>query len=231
MSEQELERARGTPSTRSPRLNLTGRIRSILDGDEDPLEQQHQDSVIPSPIHHEVSMDTTEVQDVEGTSSGGGGETTQATPPQRPRQDPEDTQVELEAQPNHGGGEVADIKDLFAHFFNMSPEEQGTYLLNYQTNMDQLLKQNEEMAKMVNTVNQQQNLMSKQVDETLAQNQQLLETLKSKPDVEEITKEVTSKLGEEYQAKLTVLVEINKKELLEQQEKHQKELQEREKTV
>ena len=158
MSEQEPERAGGTPLTQNPRLNLTGRIRSILDGDEDPLEQQHQDSVIPSPIHHEVSMDTTEVQDVGGTSSGGGGEIPQRTTPQRPRQNLEDTHVEPEVQPYHGGGgEVADVKDLFAHFFNMSPEEQGTYLLNYQTNMDQLFKQNGEMAKMVNTVNEQRN--------------------------------------------------------------------------
>ena len=45
------------------------------------------------------------------------------------------------------------VRNVLTAFFNLSPEDQGTVVLQYKNSIDQLLEQNQKMTELVTSVN------------------------------------------------------------------------------
>ena len=126
----------------------------------------------------------------------------------------EGTQV----QRDDGSGNTVQVRNVLTAFFSLSPDDQGTAVLQYKNSIDQLLEQNQKMTELVTSVNLEREGMGSQITAVMAENQRLLEALKKQPNSEEITARIQERCQEDYDRKLTELVRLKQQEILDQKE-------------
>ena len=159
----------------SPRLNFTSRVRSILDGDETILSPNTEVPSIPDDI---VDMDIqSPIQ--EGNNDG----LVQNT-----------SNVEGIVEENDGNSkdktETTENDQTVGTFFGLEADQQVQVLVDYKNSIHKLSSQNKELMGILETVNQDRQILKTQFQESLDQNKKLLEELQNKPDIDSITKEV-----------------------------------------
>ena len=192
-------------------LNLTARVRHILDGESDIVPD---DDDILSPINHTniTNNDTQEEVGEEQPNVGG-------TPDLGNDGHNENNSVgnpTPAGKENEGsGGEPTEgkkVRKVLTAFFSLSADDQGTTMLQYKQSIDELLAQNERLTAMVNSVNA--------VNTAMEVNHKLLDALKERPNMHSIRKEIR----EEDDELMKNLIEDKHKELVEEKEQHQKQL-------
>ena len=121
------------------------------------------------------------------------------------------------------GGEPTEgekVRKVLTAFFSLSADDQGTTVLQYKQSIDELLAQNQKLTAMVHFINAEWEKMAVQVNTAMEENQKLLDALKEIPNVHSIRKEIR----EEYDELMKNLIEDKHKELVEEKERHQKQL-------
>ena len=192
-----------TTTATDPRLNLTARVQNIqhlLDGESDITPDEN----VPSPLQQAETISSSGNRDDRSVTNPGDGE---------PMSN-EDTQ----SQRDNETGNAVQVRNVLTAFFNLSPEDQGTVVLQYKNSIDQLLEQNPKMTELVTSVNLERERMGSQIMAVMAENQRLLEILKHQPNSEEITAKIQERCRENYDKKLTELVKLNQQEILDQKE-------------
>ena len=182
----------------SPHLNFTGRVRSILDGDESILSPSTEVPSIPNDI---VDMDVqSPIQ--EGNNDGLVQNTanTESIVEENDRNSQEKTETTAN---DHSVGT----------FFGLESDQQIQVLLDYKNSIQRLSTHNQELMSILETVNQDRQILKTQFQESLDQNKKLLEELQNKPNVESITKEVRDSLHKEYDLKIELIEENTKRDL------------------
>ena len=200
-------------------LNLTARVRHILDGESDIVPD---DDDIPSPINHtnitnkDTQEDVGEEQhNVGGTpnlGNDGHNENNSMGNPTPAGEENEGT-----------GGEPTEgkkVRKVLTALFSLSVDDQGTTVLQYKQSIDKLLAQNQRLTAMVHSVNAEREKMAVQVNTAMEENHKLLDALKERPNVHSIRKEIC----EEYDELMKNLIKDKHKELVEEKELHQKQL-------
>ena len=190
-----------TPMATDPRLNLIMRVQNIqhlLDSELDITP----DEKIPSPFHLKDTI----------SSSGNGDEGALVNPG---NSEPIINQ-NMDVQRDHEGTNAIQVRNVLTAFFNLSPDDKGTAVLQYKNSIDQLLQQNQKMTEFVTSVNQERERMGSQITVMMEENQRLLETLKNQPSAEEVTARIQERCQEDYDRKLMELVRINQWEILDQ---------------
>ena len=209
MSNQAADQEEARPST--PRLDFTGCIRSMLDGDDSILSPD-----VPS-VPGIVSMDYQ--NSIQETTNNDGAVPSTANIDRVPE----------EQNTNPGRTEVVQDSDILGPFLGLQSNQQVQVLVDYQNNIHRLSSQNKELAGILETVNQDRNILKSQFQESLEQNKKLLEELKNKPDVEAITNEVRETLWKEYDFKIELLEENAKRDLAVREEIFKTKMEEQEK--
>ena len=134
MSNQAVDQEEVSPSI--PRLNFTGRIRSMLDGDDSILSPD-----VPS-VPGIVSMDyQNSIQ--ETTNNDGVVPSTSGI-----------DRVPEEQNVNPDRAELVQDSDILGPFFGLQSSQQAHVLVDYQNNIHRLSSQNKELAAILETVNQ-----------------------------------------------------------------------------
>ena len=179
----------------SPHLNFTGRIRSILDSDESILSPNTEVPSVPDDI---MDMD---VQNLiqEGNNDGLVQNTVNA-----------ESIVEENDRSSHEKTETTANDHSVGTFFGLESDQQIQVLLDYKNSIQRLSNQNRELMGILETVNQDRQILKTQFQESLDQNKKLLEELQNKPNVESITKEVQDSLHKEYDLKIELIEENTK---------------------
>ena len=85
------------------------------------------------------------------------------------------------------------------------------------------------MTELVTSVNLERKRIGSQITAAMEENQQLLEALKNQPSAEEVTARIQERCQEDYNRKLTELVRLIQWEILDQKEKHKREVAEQDK--
>ena len=98
-------------------------------------------------------------------------------------------------------------------FFGLESDQQIQVLVDYKNSIQRLSTQNRELMGILETVNQDRQILKTQFQESLDQNKKLLEELQNKPDIESITKEVQDSLHKEYDLKIELIEENTKWDL------------------
>ena len=75
-------------------------------------------------------------------------------------------------------------------FFGLKADQQAQVLVDYKNSIHKLSSQNKELMGLLETVNQDRQILKTQFQESLEQIKKLLEELQNKPDIDSITKEV-----------------------------------------
>ena len=83
------------------------------------------------------------------SSSGNGDDRSVKNPEDGEPMSNEGTQV----QRDNESGNTVQGRNVLTAFFNLSPEDQGTVVLQYKNSIDQLLEQNQKMTELVASVN------------------------------------------------------------------------------
>ena len=183
-----------TPTATDPRLNLPSRVQNIqhlLDGESDITPDEN----VPSLLQQEETI-----------SSSGNGDDGSAI---NPREGEPTISEIIQSQEKEETSNTIQVRNVLTVFFNLSPEDQGTAVLQYKNSIDQLLEQNQKMTELVTSVNLEREQMGSQIMAVVTENQQLLGALKQQPSSEEITARVQEKCREDYDKKLTELVRLN----------------------
>ena len=182
-----------TPTAVDPRLNLTTRVQHIqhlLDGESDITP----DDNIPSPLNQEDTISSSNNINEDGIVDPElRVDHTDNIPPGGPDVPnvsviPEET-VGNSNNREDGSGEslnAVQVRIVLTVFFYLSPDDQGTAVLQYKNSIDQLLEQNQKMTEMVTMVNHEREKMGEQITAEMKENQRLLDVLKDKPRAEEI---------------------------------------------
>ena len=76
-----------------------------------------------------------------------------------------------ELQRDNETGNAVQVRNVLTAFFNLSPEDQGTVILQYKNSIDQLLEQNQKMTELVTSVNSERECMGSQITAVMAENQ------------------------------------------------------------
>ena len=192
-----------TPTATDPRLNLTTRVQNIqhlLDGESDITPDEN----VPSPLQQEKTISSSGSGEDRSVMNLGDGEPT--------------SNEETQSQRDNESGNAVQVRNVLTAFFNLSPENQGTAVLQYKNSIDQLLEENQKMTELVSSVNLERERMGSQITAVMAENQRLLETLKNQPNSEEITARIQERCREDYDKKLIELVKLNQQEILDQKE-------------
>ena len=145
-----------TPTATDPRLNLTARVQNIqhlLDGESDITPDEN----IPSPLQQEKTISSSGNGDDRSVTNLGDGEPMSG----------ENTQ----SQRDNETGNAIQVRNVLTAFFNLSPEDQGTAVLQYKNSIDQLLEQNQKMTELVTSVNLERECMGSQITAVMAENQ------------------------------------------------------------
>ena len=79
----------------------------------------------------------------------------------------ENTQVQGENETDN----AVQVRNVLTAFFNLSPEDQGTAVLQYKNSIDQLLEKNQKMTELVTSVNLERERMGSQIVVIMAENQ------------------------------------------------------------
>ena len=200
-------------------LNLTARVRHILDGESDIVPD---DDDIPSPINHTNITNNDTQEDVGEVQHNVGG-----TPDLRNDSHNENNSVGNATPAGKGnegtGGEPTEsekVKKVLTAFFSLSADDQGTTVLQYKQSIDELLAQNQRLTAMVHSVNAEREKMAAQFNTAMEEDHKLFDPLKERPNVHSIRKEIR----EEYDELIKNLIEDKHKELVEEKERHQKQL-------
>ena len=98
-------------------------------------------------------------------------------------------------------------------FFGLESDQQIQVLVDYKNSIHRLSTQNRELMGILETVNQDRQILKTQFQESLDQNKKLLEELQNKPDIDSITKEVRESLHKEYDLKIELIEENTKRDL------------------
>ena len=93
----------------------------------------------------------------------------------------------MDVQRDNEGTNAIQVRNVLTAFFNLSPDDQGTAVLQYKNSIDQLLQQNQKMTELVTSVNQERERLGSQITAVMEDNQRLLEALKNQPSAEEVT--------------------------------------------
>ena len=197
-------------------LNLTARVRHILNGESDIIPN---DNDIPSPINHTNITNNDTQEDVGGQHNVGG------TPNLGNDGHNENNSVgnpTPAVKENEGtGGEPTEgekVRKVLTAFFSLSADDQGTTMLQYKQSIDELLAQNQRLTTMVHSINTEREKMAAQVNTAMEENHE--DALKERPNVHGIRREIR----EEYNELMKNLIEDKHKELVEEKERHQKQL-------
>ena len=183
----------------SPRLNFTGCVRSILDSDESILSLNTAE--VPSIPDDIVDMDIqSPIQ--EGNNDGLVQNTANA----------EGTVEENDGSSNDKT-ETTENNHSVGTFFGLESDQQIQVLVDYKNSIHRLSTQNKELMGILETVNQDRQILKTQFQESLDQNKKLLEELQNKPDIDSITKEVQESLHKEYDLKIKLIEENTKRDL------------------
>ena len=145
-----------TPMATDARLNLTTRIQNIqhlLDGESDITPDEN----IPSPLQQEETI----------SSSGNGDDGSVMNPGDGKPMSRGDTEL----QRDNKTGNAVQVRNVLTAFFNLSPEDQGTAVLQYKNSIDQLLEQNQKMTELVTSVNLEREHMGSRIMAVMAENQ------------------------------------------------------------
>ena len=190
----------------TPHLDFTGRIRSILDGDESILSPNTEVLSIPRDvsdmdIHNSIQDDNNDGI-VQNTSN---------------------TEGNVEENNDNTGDkpETTVYDEAVGTFFGLEIDKQAQVLLEYKNSIHKLSSQNKELMGLLETVNKDRQTLKDQFQESLDQNKQLLEQLQTKPDIDSITKEVRESLHKEYDLKLKLIEENTKRDLAVKEETFQ----------
>ena len=136
-----------TPTATDSRLNLMARVQNIqhlLDGESDITPDEN----IPSLLQQEETISSSGNGDDRSSTNLGDGESTIGET-----------------------GNAIQVRNVLTAFFNLSPEDQGTAVLQYKNSIDQLLEQNRKMTKLVTSVNLERERMDSQITAVMAENQ------------------------------------------------------------
>ena len=158
-------------------------IQHLLDSESDITPDEN----IPSPLQQEETI----------SSSGNGDDRSVTNPGDGEPMSGENTQSQGDSET----GNAIQVRNVLTAFFNLSPEDQGTVVLQYKNSIDQLLEQNQMMTKLVTSVNLERECMCSQITAVMAENQRLLEVLKHQPNSEEITAKIQERCREDYDKK------------------------------
>ena len=127
-----------TPTATDPRLNLTARVQNIqhlLDSESDITPDEN----VPSPLHQEDTISSSSNGDDGSVTNLGNGEPM--------------SNEGTEVQRDDGSGNTIQVRNVLTAFFNLSPDDQGTAVLQYKNSINQLLEQNQKMTELVTSVN------------------------------------------------------------------------------
>ena len=180
----------------TPRLDFTGRVRSILDGDDSILSPNTDIPSVPDEI---VDMDVQ--NSIEETNQEGNVHDTA-----------EEVGEEQSEGPNGGTAPIVNDQETGA-FFGLEKDQQFQILLDYKNSLQRLSSQNKELTDILETVNQDRQTLKVQFQESINQNKKLLEELQKRPDVDSITKEVRESIHKEYDLKMDLIEENTKRDL------------------
>ena len=182
----------------SPHLNFTSRVRSILNGDKSILSPSTEVPSIPNDI---VDMDIqSPIQ--EGNNDGIVQNTANT-----------ESIVEENDRNSRERTETTANDNTVGTFFGLESDQQIQVLLDYKNSIQRLSTHNQELMSILETVNQDRQILKTQFQESLDQNKKLLEELQNKPSVESITKEVRESLHKEYDLKIELIEESTKRDL------------------
>ena len=98
-------------------------------------------------------------------------------------------------------------------FFGLESDQQIQVLVDYKNSIQRLSNQNKELMGILETINQDRQILKTQFQESLHQNKKLLEELQNKPDIDSIKKEVRDSLHKEYDLKIELIEENTKRDL------------------
>ena len=145
-----------TPTATDPRLNLTARVQNIqhlLDSESDITPNEN----IPSLLQQEETISSSGNGDDRSVTNPGDGEPM--------------SRGDIEVQRDTETGNAIQVRNVLTAFFNLSPEDQGTVVLQYKNSIDQLLEQNQKMTELVTSVNLERECMGSQIMAVMAENQ------------------------------------------------------------
>ena len=200
----------------SPHLDFTGRIRSILDGDESILSPSNEVPSVPDDI---VDMDVqSPIQEENNDGLVQNAANADSIVEENNRNLPDNTETTAN---NHSVGT----------FFGLESDQQIQVLLDYKNSIQRLSTQNQELMGILETVNQDRQILKTQFQESLDQNKKLLEELQTKPDVDSIKKEVCDSLHKEYDLKIELIEENTKRDLAVKEANFKAKLESQEKPI
>ena len=211
MSNQVADQEEASPPT--PRLNFTGRIQSMLDGDDSILSPTTDVPSVPGIVSMDYQNSIQETANNDGVVPGTS----------------DDDRVPEEQNVNPDRTEVVQDSDILGPLLGLQSSQQAQVLVDYQNNIHRLSSQNKELAAILETVNQDRHILKSQFQESLDQNKKLLEELKNKPDVEAITNKVRETLRKEYDLKIELMEENAKHDLAVKEEIFKSKMAEQEK--
>ena len=130
--EEEIERSR----LLSPNLDFTGRIRSILDGDDSILSPTNEVPSIPADVEDMDIQESINNNDNDGLI-----------------QNPSKAKENVEENP---GDKIEAVEDdqFVGNFFGLEVEQQSQFLVDYRNNIHKLSSQNKELLSLLETVDQ-----------------------------------------------------------------------------
>ena len=178
-----------------PRLNFTSRVRLILNGDKSILSPNTEVPSVPDDI---VDM---EIQSPiqEGNNDGLVQNTSNV-----------EGIVEENDRNSNDKTETIENDQTVGTFFGLEADQQIQVLVDCKNSIHRLSSQNKELMGILETVNQDRQILKTQFQEGLDQNKKLLEELQNKPDIDSITKEVRESLHKEYDLKIELMEENTK---------------------
>ena len=204
--QEELEESR----LPTPHLDFTGRVSSILNGDESILSPNTEVPSIPGNV---LDMDINNSN--QGDNNDGMVQNTSS--------------AEGIVEENNGNpddkNESTDDNQVVENFFGLEIGKQAEVLVNYKKSIDQLFSQNKELTGLLETVNKDRQTLKNQFQESIEQNKKLLEQLQNRPDIDSITKEVWESLHKEYNLKLELIKENTKRDLAVKEEVHKSKME------
>ena len=109
--------------------------------------------------------------------------------------------------------ETTEDDQVVGTFFGLEVDQQVQVLVNYKNSIHKLSSQNKELMGLLETVNQDRQILKTQFQDSLDQNKKLLEELQNKPGIDSITKEVRESLDKEYDLKIELIEENTKWDL------------------
>ena len=194
VEQEEIEKSR----LPSPCLNFTGHIHSILNGVESILSPNTEVPSVPDDI---VDMDIqSPIQ--EGNNEGIVQNTSNV----------EGIVEEHNGNPNEKT-ETTEDDQVVGTFFGLEADQQVQVLVDYKNSIHKLFSQNKELMGLLETVNQDRQILKTLFQDSLDQNKKLLEKLQNKPDIDSITKEVRESVHKEYDLKIELIEENTKRDL------------------